>query len=39
MQTCEQVLDEAGANWVRISGDLDARMAEAVAAIEAMGPP
>jgi HTH-type transcriptional repressor of NAD biosynthesis genes len=39
MQACERVLDEAGANRVRISGDVDARLAEAVAAIEAIGQP
>ena len=38
MAACEQVLDEAGVEWVRISGDLDARFRQAVAAIEALAP-
>ena len=36
MAACEQVLDEAGVRFVRICGDIDARMAEAVAAIESL---
>jgi len=38
MRHCEQVLDEAGAQYVRISGDIDTRMAQAVAAIDRLGP-
>ena len=39
MEACEQVLDQAGANWVRIRGSLDQRLQQAVAAIEKLGPP
>jgi HTH-type transcriptional regulator, transcriptional repressor of NAD biosynthesis genes len=38
MAACEQVLDEAGLPYVRIGGDVEARLAQAVAAIEALGP-
>jgi NadR type nicotinamide-nucleotide adenylyltransferase len=39
MAACERVLDEAGANRVRIKGGVEERFAQAVAAIEALGPP
>ncbi|MEA3029502.1 MAG: HTH-type transcriptional regulator, transcriptional repressor of biosynthesis s [Sphingomonadales bacterium] len=38
MAACERVLDEAGARRVRISGGLDERFAEAVAAVEVLRP-
>jgi NadR type nicotinamide-nucleotide adenylyltransferase len=38
MAACERVLDEAGANRVRISGGLEARFAQAVAAVESLAP-
>lgn len=37
MAACEQVLEEAGADWVRLRGDVETRLAQAVAAIEALG--
>jgi len=36
MAACERVLDEAGAKWVRVAGGLEARFAQAVAAVEAL---
>jgi HTH-type transcriptional regulator, transcriptional repressor of NAD biosynthesis genes len=40
MQACEQVLEDAGATWVRISGGDEAhRLRQAVAAVERLGPP
>ncbi len=39
MRACEQVLEQAGANWVRVSGGVEQRFAQAVAAIEALGKP
>jgi HTH-type transcriptional regulator, transcriptional repressor of NAD biosynthesis genes len=36
MAACERVLDEAGVRHVRLRGDIDARMAQAVAAIESV---
>lgn len=36
MAACERVLDEAGARVVRLSGPVESRLAEAVAAIEAL---
>jgi NadR type nicotinamide-nucleotide adenylyltransferase len=36
MAACEQVLDQAGARVVRLSGPVETRLAEAVAAIEAL---
>lgn len=38
MQVCEQVLVEAGATWVKLSGQNDARLATAIAAVEALRP-
>ena len=38
MRACERVLEEAGANWVRVRGGLDERFAQAVAAIETLRP-
>lgn len=38
MAACERVLDEAGMRWVRISGNLEARMQQAVDAIERLSP-
>lgn len=38
MAACEQVLEEAGARWVRISGGLEQRFAQAVAAVETLRP-
>jgi HTH-type transcriptional regulator, transcriptional repressor of NAD biosynthesis genes len=38
MAACERVLDEAGARRVRISGGLDERFAQAVAAVETLVP-
>ena len=38
MAACERVLDEAGANWVRIRGGLEARLEQAIAAIEKLAP-
>ena len=37
MAACEAVLDEAGAKWVRLNGDVETRTALAVTAIEALG--
>ena len=39
MQACEEVLERAGARWVRISGDPDSRFRQAVEAIEHLGGP
>jgi NadR type nicotinamide-nucleotide adenylyltransferase len=39
MAACEQVLDEAGAHWVRVQGSVDQRLAQAIAAIDALEPP
>lgn len=39
MRVCEQVLEEAGATWVRLSGSEEARLERAVAAIEGLGAP
>lgn len=36
---CRELLAEAGAHWVELAGDWDARLATAVAAVEAMQPP
>jgi len=38
MAACERVLDEAGANWVRIRGGLEERLEQAIAAIEKLAP-
>jgi len=38
MAACERVLEGAGAKWVRISGGLEARFEQAVAAIETLAP-
>lgn len=39
MAACEQVLDEAGVAYVRVGGDVETRLGQAEAAIEALGPP
>jgi len=39
MAACEQVLDETGVKVVRISGPVETRLADAVAAIEGLGRP
>lgn len=39
MAACEQVLEDAGARWVRLRGDLDDRLTQAVAATEALAGP
>ncbi|HST37248.1 MAG TPA: AAA family ATPase [Allosphingosinicella sp.] len=39
MAACERVLAEAGVRYARISGGLEARMSQAIAAIEALGAP
>lgn len=39
MQACRDVLEQAGARWVEISGPWEERFDKAVAAIEALGPP
>lgn len=40
MRACEQVLEDAGANWVRIGGgDQAHRLGQAIAAVERLGPP
>jgi HTH-type transcriptional repressor of NAD biosynthesis genes len=39
MQACRDVLAQAGATWVEITGSWEDRFAKAVAAIEALGPP
>jgi NadR type nicotinamide-nucleotide adenylyltransferase len=38
MQACVQVLEEAGADWVTLSGQNDARLATAIAAVERLRP-
>ena len=38
MDACERVLEEAGVSWLRISGTLEQRFAEAVAAVERLEP-
>lgn len=38
MTACEQVLEEAGARWMKLSGPNEARLATAIAAVEAVGP-
>ena len=38
MVACVQVLEEAGADWVKLSGQNDARLATAIAAVERMKP-
>ena len=39
MAACERVLDEAGARYVRIGGTVEARLGQAVAAVEALAAP
>ena len=39
MQACEEVLEQAGAAFVRIHGDPDARFRQAVEAIGNLGGP
>ena len=39
MAACEQVLEEAGVKWLRVSGTVEQRLAQAVQAIEALGGP
>lgn len=39
MAACEQVLEQAGAQWVRVHGPFEARLAQAVEAIDALAPP
>ncbi len=39
MAACEQVLEEAGAKWVRVSGTVEQRLAQAIEAIEQLGGP
>ena len=36
MQACVQVLEEAGATWVTLSGQNDVRLATAIAAVEGL---
>ena len=38
MAACEQVLEEAGANWVKLSGQNDVRLATAIEAGERLRP-
>jgi NadR type nicotinamide-nucleotide adenylyltransferase len=38
MVACERVLEEAGARWVKLSGPNEARLATAIAAVEAVAP-
>jgi len=38
MQACERVLEEAKAKWVRISGGIEERFAQAVAAVGTLAP-
>ena len=38
MRACEQVLEDAGANWVRVRGGLEERLAQAIAAVEELAP-
>ena len=38
MDVCVQVLEEAGARWVKLSGQNDARLRTAIAAVEQLGP-
>jgi nicotinamide riboside kinase len=38
MDVCVQVLEEAGAPWVKLSGQNDVRLATAIAAVEKLGP-
>lgn len=38
MDICEQVLEEAGARWVRIRGSREARLEQAIAAAAALRP-
>jgi hypothetical protein len=39
MAACERVLDEAGANWIRVRGSVEERLVQAIAAIEALERP
>jgi NadR type nicotinamide-nucleotide adenylyltransferase len=39
MAACERVLEEAGANWIRVRGSVEERLAQAIAAIETLEPP